>query len=730
MYSTRVLELIQIFILYSVTIFGLGDIISRPFTREKGISYRIIVDLTVGNFYIINITFVLAFLEILKQPVILTVFLAGAVFLRYCFDKERMQIYWRHKYNIVESILKGEYGGWLAVKRGCTVLVTGITGRVKLLCCGRGMEFLLLIAAQVINVYYASYQALNVVSYSAPDVEVHLYWIQSLVGGNLFPAGVYPFGMHCVGAALSLMYDVSAVVIARMLGVVTTFYIMLVCYILVKSICRQKYAPVLGLILFLTVEFSVETTYIRYSSMIAQEYAMMFLCPIMVFLFRYLNNKNKQDLILFSIATSLTLAIHFYITAIACFFFLAVGLVYFVRMVRQKMLLPIITAGISSIIVAILPLLIGLALGYELEQSFAYGYAVLTNDYTAYSDEEDVEEIEAIEAPYGFLAETPYTWDNVKTVGSGLLRTYCFSDVNYIWLYIVSLAFVLLNWLVRILLKKNNDLAMEYLALAVYIGIVFFQTIASMFDFPVIIEPKRMAIFLMYMLPAMIAIPLDLIYVFFLEKRNIRRVWNVGILVLLGGSLLYAGKTNNFRPIPQTYYFQTTGAMKAACDIIKNYEDYSWTIVSAVNETSLVYNHGYHYEMIEFLQEQENYEEGMEIFIPTEYVFFYVEKMPITRYGYHFDIDESILSERERINKEDAIAPIESLYNGADDYYKYERMKLMSRMYYWVQEYSKYFPDEMSVFYEDEEIVIYRLKQNEYALNNLAIDYRGGLIDE
>ena len=44
--------------------------------------------------------------------------------------------------------------------------------------------------------------------------------------------------------------------------------------------------------------------------------------------------------------------------------------------------------------------------------------------------------------------------------------------------------------------------------------------------------------------------------------------------------------------------------------------------------------------------------------------------------------------------------------------------------------YQNYFPDEMTVFYEDDEIVVYRLKQNTYALNNLAIDYREELLYE
>ena len=34
-----------------------------------------------------------------------------------------------------------------------------------------------------------------------------------------------------------------------------------------------------------------------------------------------------------------------------------------------------------------------------------------------------------------------------------------------------------------------------------------------------------------------------------------------------------------------------------------------------------------------------------------------------------------------------------------------------------------YFPDQMSIYYEDMDIIIYEIKQNMYALNNFAIDY-------
>ena len=186
----------------------------------------------------------------------------------------------------------------------------------------------------------------------------------------------------------------------------------------------------------------------------------------------------------------------------------------------------------------------------------------------------------------------------------------------------------------------------------------------------------------------------------------------------------YIGMNGMEKELPTVYYFQTTGAMKATCDIIKHYEKDSWTIVSPVNETTLTYNHGYHYELWDFITELEHYQEGMELYIPTEYVFFYVEKMPIQLYGYSFSVNDKILRKRDSVSVEAAMGEIGHDYKKADEYYKYKRMQLMSRMYYWTKAYQKYFPDEMTVFYEDDEIVVYRLKQNTYALNNLAINYR------
>ena len=44
-------------------------------------------------------------------------------------------------------------------------------------------------------------------------------------------------------------------------------------------------------------------------------------------------------------------------------------------------------------------------------------------------------------------------------------------------------------------------------------------------------------------------------------------------------------------------------------------------------------------------------------------------------------------------------------------------------MYYWAQKFMDLYPNEMEVYYESEEFVCYKVKQNGNSLYNFAIDY-------
>ena len=158
--------------------------------------------------------------------------------------------------------------------------------------------------------------------------------------------------------------------------------------------------------------------------------------------------------------------------------------------------------------------------------------------------------------------------------------------------------------------------------------------------------------------------------------------------------------------------------------ILDEYEDFKWTVISPVNELGITLNNGYHYELIDFLLDQEDWNEDMILRIPTKYVFLFVEKRPISRYGTEVLPGDDELKHRAFVSMEDANKDLIRYEASKSNYnYIYQRDIVMSKAYYWAKQYIKYFPREMHVFYEDDEIVIYKIDQNEYALNNFAIDY-------
>ena len=124
----------------------------------------------------------------------------------------------------------------------------------------------------------------------------------------------------------------------------------------------------------------------------------------------------------------------------------------------------------------------------------------------------------------------------------------------------------------------------------------------------------------------------------------------------------------------------------------------------------------WHYEVIDFLDSMENYEDGDEMYIPTQYVFFFIEKVSINyAYGEFTDINAAVSNEWASQG-----LPVK---NGLSQYQGTERIIVNSRLYYWAQEYQKRFPNEMKVYYEDDNFICYYIEQNEYYLNNFAIDY-------
>ena len=83
----------------------------------------------------------------------------------------------------------------------------------------------------------------------------------------------------------------------------------------------------------------------------------------------YIKNKQKGELILFSACITWTLMAHFYITILCLVICVCFGLVFFIPILRKKVLLRFAAAGLAGVILACIPYVWGYLNGYEFERS-------------------------------------------------------------------------------------------------------------------------------------------------------------------------------------------------------------------------------------------------------------------------------------------------------------------------------------------------------------------------
>ena len=254
---------------------------------------------------------------------------------------------------------------------------------------------ILLTAAVVAGVLYIyGTNMFTVYGYKASDLPVHNYWVNMMDDNKVFGDGVYPFGFHCVIYYLHVVFGIKTYVLFRVFALVQTIFIHLAIVVSMKILCKTRYAPYIGTGIYLMANIFSRNTYYRYLSTLPQEYGMLFILPAVCFAIRFLQEyaavlqaeggaeeelkkRSRWYLTGFIISFSLTLTVHFYNTMAAGVFCVGIAAGYFFRCFRWKYLRQILTAGILSILLALIPLLTGLAMGRGLQASLYWGMNVI-----------------------------------------------------------------------------------------------------------------------------------------------------------------------------------------------------------------------------------------------------------------------------------------------------------------------------------------------------------------
>lgn len=476
--------------------------------------------------------------------------------------------------------------------------------------------------------------------------------------------------------------------------------------------------------------------------------------------------KSNLYLMLFSFSFSMTLAVHFYDTMVAGIFCIGIVFGYFFRLFRKAYFGRVILAGILSIVIAVLPMAAAFIGGKPLQGSLGWGMNVIMGsmDDDSESEEEGNEEsrqeksehdkehwgedniseskkqntdslISADDYKGGALnASKPSIFEKIYNKAE-VVKNGIYTRVHRVLLYFNAnlSAYVLSGadgiqkgiifvsiWLdilfgAVVFIRKERDYASQMISTGFCTLILLAVLSSSQLGIPAIMDVNRSRIYVAYMLPVSFTFAADsLIWILFgwLKSRRFMYIVSFVTSVSLAVGIVRSGSIRNPNIVVP---FETNDAMICLTNIMKENDNETYTICSANDELRMVEEYGYHYEIITFLRKMEgdNYKDNLTI--PTNKVYFFIEKRPI-------DYDLVYEGSGQYVSAEGAANPL--VYaSGLSIYQGKNRWIVMSRMYYWAKAFQKMYDKEMKVYYESDDFVCYVVEQNPYRLFDFSIDY-------
>ena len=755
------LRFVSIFAAYTGLTVLLPAIMFRRILAGRRLSEQFLMCYTFGNFYIINIVFAVQLLHISGFWTLVLFTAVPGILIWSRVNRVSLRELCMKTGIVCKKILQGSMGikGFLyrVKNRSMAVLKKAVWLFYCEVVCNT-LQWIL--AGAVIAALFWIYgrQLILTYGYRASDIPVHLNWINQMSRGNLFASGVYPFGFHCMVYYLHAVFGFDTYVILCVFYLVQVFFIHIVLLAMLKLLCRSLYLPYAGIMVYILGSFWARQTYSRFGSSLPQEFGMIFVIPSVYFLIRFFqtekkNLKNRETKLIlgcFALAFSLTLAIHFYGTMIAglCCIGIAVG--FCTRFLNKEYFRRIMLTGIISIFLAVLPMGIAFAGGTPLQGSLGWGLSVINGDS---SDTEDTSENEAAqkqameemaarlientqnsnsesvqtgeipiitEAPKHSLTdkarEIPKKMKNLREMMIRRIQEFIINSREQWCAYAVlaGIAVLILLGLMFIILRRITYGEM-LMSAGFCMGILTLLLCAGNLGLPVLMDPARCSIYYVYLLIVSITVLGDgLLYLIFMPRILTipRNAVSFILTVSMAAGMIHQGlvKTPDF-----ISDYVSNGAFTCLTNIIKENKDETWTIVSANDETQMGLDHGWHYETITFLRKQEHINKDTKLIIPTEKVYFFIEKIPLNYSVVYSGSGQSI-------SKKGASQSLPN--SGGIGMYQGEgRWILMSRMYYWAQAFMEMYPNETKVYYESEDFVCYVISQNMYHQYNFAIDY-------
>lgn len=571
-------------------------------------------------------------------------------------------------------------------------------------------------------------------AYPTSDMYVHQEWINYMEQNEIFYDGVYPFGMHNMLSSFHLLTGMNMNYIMRFWGPLSGVLTVLTLVFLMRKLFRSEAAVMLGTVIYCVTDFAGISYAWRFAMTLPQECGIPFLFPCVYCLGRYLEEERREDGAYFMLYASLMVSMHFYTAIFGVLSCFCVIVVFGKKLFRLPMLRKLAAWTALAAALSVLPLVIGLLGGRYWQGSIGWALGVMGQGQISgqAAETEETGEIEEAHPAESGGQEAASSDDPAKpfwqpfTERLAAVTAAQRADMGVLWTDWLFAAICI--WLaVAVFLFKSKRAGWRermLLAVTLYTAAALLMLHSSLLGLRELIQPRRTRMFLGLCVPVLLAVPFDLFC-------RLPAVWMRRIGCLLSGLLavgLYLRTyLLGYRPEQTYYYLQSSLAAEACVRIAEEREPFTWTVLSPVDELPLIRSSGYHYELWEFISAMENYEAGGYLEIPTGDIFFILEKKPM-RYNElrvagreysdpEFTEEQAFrrMGRRELGIKNDEILHYYNVYEN--------RCALEAKLYYWIQEYAKYRPDEMRLYMEDDTCAVYQLHQSEINWDNLYIPY-------
>lgn len=733
----------------------------KVYLAKKSLGEKFLFCLITQTAFLVNIVLLLGFLEICT-PYTLTLSIA----LEYCLvrwtysdrqffkrlrgDMELVQqvIQRRKTRSYLWRVLLGRaLNKWRDIRRSAAAAWKTLYHR-------KG-EIIFLLVVCGYNILFLTHNLYIYHSYQFPDTPVHLSWGYELEHGTLFYAGIYPFAMHCMLFTVRVLSGIPLREVVLYYGAFQTVMLILSMYLLARRVFKWKWTPCLVMVFF-----SIMLNQGRYGASLPQECGMFASASMFYYLLGYLRQRREKHIVqgdsklrsifrinqyltrksldynfwMLVLSVSLIISFHFYTAIAAILLAVAVVSAHFTTFFKKQYLVPIVAAALAGAMITLLPFAACFAKGIPFQESMNWAMSVIEgkewegtgSNYQELIEAGGVSDGKAGGEAKGQALEVADEDKIISVFKRGLsgkeilleyLNALLFFEEGYLFnkrvtpIVVTSLVIAIGAMLVCLTIRPLRAYGKAYAAVLIYLFLIATLGTFPLLGLMVIFESTRAAVFAQPYLFFLLAIPFDALF-------GILSLWhNPEFRKLLTGAswasyvavclfLVQNNYLHNYFDVNLAYYNEPDYLINY---IKNNYPNYVYNIVSPTDELYAVRGHSYHYELSEFIAMVEGNQPPKKF--DSTYLFFFIEKYSLQDEKYGQDLVSPEYA-RERF-----------IYTATTQDYYFQRNVLESKAYYWARAMEEIYPNQMSVFFENDIYICFILRQDTNCPLDMRIDY-------